>query len=328
MESRAFAGQLGPKRCYRGISVHRLSRGGKDSANMPELPEVETVCRGLSPLMVGQRFLAVDQSRAGLRFPFGRGFKTKLIGSEVRSLRRRAKYLIADLSTAQCLVMHLGMSGRFHVRSDRVADAETLGDYIYETDAKPQHDHVVFQMSGGHRITYNDPRRFGFMKVVPEHKLENHALFCHLGVEPLGNELSAIYLAGKATGRKSNLKAFLMDQKIVAGLGNIYVCEALHHARLSPNRSAGCLADRHGRPTARAERLVVAIRDVLAEAVRVGGSTLRDYRDPTGARGGFQEAFSVYDREGLSCVRRGCPGTVRRITQQGRSTFYCSTCQR
>jgi len=295
---------------------------------MPELPEVETVCRGLAPVMIGATFKSVEQRRANLRFPFGGDFKQRLTGARVETLRRRAKYLLAGLSSQDCLVMHLGMSGRFLVQSKNNNAKGTLGDYIYDTAARSKHDHVVFKMSGGSVVTYNDPRRFGFMLIVPERELEGHALFQHLGVEPLGNQLSSSYLATKASGRRSNLKSFLMDQRIVAGLGNIYVCEALHHARLSPNRSAACLSDRFGKPTERAERLVIAIRDVLQKAVRLGGSTLRDYRDPSGASGEFQETFAVYDREGTPCCRATCDGVVKRSTHHGRSTFHCGRCQR
>ncbi len=295
---------------------------------MPELPEVETVCQGLAPQMIGATFRTVEQRRANLRFPFGRDFKARLVGAEVATLRRRAKYLLAGLSTGECLVMHLGMSGRFLVHQPRSKSADTLGDYIYDSGANTKHDHVVFHMSSGATITYNDPRRFGFMLLVPENMLDDHALFRHLGVEPLGNELSAIYLSAKASARRSSLKSFLMDQRIVAGLGNIYVCEALHHAGLSPNRAAACLSDRLGNPTARAERLVIAIREVLQKAVALGGSTLRNYRDPSGASGSFQETFAVYGRAGEVCGRKGCDGLVKRSVHQGRSTFHCGRCQR
>lgn len=295
---------------------------------MPELPEVETVCRGLKPVMVGDTICFVEQRCNKLRFPFGRDFKKRLAGARVTTLKRRAKYIQAGLSTGDCLIMHLGMSGRFLVQRNKSKSSDTLGDYIYETGANEKHDHVVFHMSGGSTVTYNDPRRFGFMLLVPERKLGDHKLFRHLGVEPLGNALSAPYLAEKAVGRRSTLKTFLMDQRIVAGLGNIYVCEALHHAGLSPNRSASCLSDRFGKPTVRAERLVVAIRDVLSKAVALGGSTLRDYRDPNGDSGGFQETFAVYGRAGAPCSRQGCDGLIKRSVQQGRSTFHCGRCQR
>ena len=295
---------------------------------MPELPEVETVRRGLEPVLVGQRFVSVEQRREALRFPFGTDFAERLEGKCVRTLSRRAKYLRAGLSSGESLVMHLGMSGRFLISEKKSPNSETLGDYIYETHADTKHDHVVFRMSGGRTVTYNDPRRFGFMLVIDDREFDAHALFRHLGVEPLSNQLSALHLAEKACGRRSNLKSFLMDQRIIAGLGNIYVCEALHHAQLSPNRGASCLADRFGKPTVRAERLVHAIRHVLTAAVKVGGSTLRDHRAPNGDSGQFQEAFAVYGRAGAPCPRSGCRGTVKRLSQSGRSTFYCGGCQR
>lgn len=295
---------------------------------MPELPEVETVCRGLAPVLVGQRFLDIEQRRANLRFPFDPDFCARLTGARITALRRRAKYLIADLSTGDCLVMHLGMSGRFLIHASSSKTPDTVGHYIYDTSARSSHDHVVFHLTGGKSVVYNDPRRFGFMLLVPSENLESHALFNRLGVEPLGNQLTAHYLAAKAAGRRSPLKSFLMDQRIVAGLGNIYVCEALHQAKLSPSRSASALALRSGVPSVRCERLVTAIRDVLQRAVDLGGSTLRDYRGPDGDSGNFQETFAVYGRLGARCTRRGCSGTVRRRVQQGRSTFYCGQCQR
>jgi formamidopyrimidine-DNA glycosylase len=224
--------------------------------------------------------------------------------------------------------MHLGMSGRFTVTLPDGGGPNLLGEYTYETGSDPVHDHVVFTMEGGATITYNDPRRFGYMLLLPEATLEEHPLFTGLGVEPLGNALNPSYLAQKARGRKADLKAFLMDQRIIAGLGNIYVCEALYRARLSPSRVASCLANAAGRPTARADRLVPAIRSVLQEAITAGGSTLRDYRQADGSTGGFQHAFSVYGREGESCLTPDCRGMVQRSVQAGRSTFYCGRCQR
>jgi formamidopyrimidine-DNA glycosylase len=202
-----------------------------------------------------------------------------------------------------------------------------VGEYVYETGHLPQHDHVVLQTVSGLRITYNDPRRFGYMLLEPEDRLSEHALFRNLGVEPLGNELDAERLAKRAAGKKTDLKAFLMDQRNIAGLGNIYVCEALYRAGLSPRRRAGTLATRSGKPVSRCERLIPAIREVLLEAVRAGGSTLRDYRQPDGAPGGFQESHDVYGRAGAACRRPGCGGVIRKITQAGRSTFYCPKCQ-
>lgn len=295
---------------------------------MPELPEVETVLRGLEPVMIGQRFLTVKPRRMTLRFPLPDDFAGRLEGATVSHLTRRAKYLQVSLSTGWVLVMHLGMSGRFLVRIGTGECGHTLGGYIYDTGANEKHDHVVFVMSGGHQVVYNDPRRFGFMLLIKDSDLATHALFRNLGVEPLGNCLTADYLAASALRRRSNLKSFLMDQRIVAGLGNIYVCEALHQAGLSPNRSVSCLIRSSGGPTRRAEQLVAAIRHVLTAAIDVGGSTLRDYRHPDGESGGFQDCFQVYNREGQACVRIPCRGRVKRVIQSGRSTFYCGGCQR
>lgn len=295
---------------------------------MPELPEVETIKRGLEPILVGQRFAGVHKRRPDLRFPFPRRFVARLKGQKVAALRRRAKYLIADLESGESLIVHLGMSGRFVVEQDDNTDAATLGQYVYEAGRDQKHDHVLFEIAGGPKLIYNDPRRFGFMEIADSEQLDRHRLFSHLGVEPNGNQLSAAYLAERAHGRQANLKAFLMDQRHVAGLGNIYVCEALHLAGLSPNRRAGSLASRTGAPLQRAENLVGAIRVVIDKAVRYGGSTLRDYRAPSGAQGGFQDAFTVYDRAGQACVRQGCSGLVRRSVHQGRATFHCTACQR
>lgn len=296
---------------------------------MPELPEVETVRRGLTPVMVGANVTQIEKRRVDLRFPFGRNFKQRIEGARVETLGRRAKYLLAELSTGDCLVMHLGMSGRFLIQErHKTASSDTLGDYVYATGANAKHDHVIFQLSNGYRVTYNDPRRFGFMLLIQKSELERHKFFRDLGVEPLSNQLSAQYLALRAMGRRTHLKSFLMDQRIVAGLGNIYACEALHHARVSPNRAAASLVNRHKKPTERAERLVVAIRDVLQKAIQVGGSTLRDYRGPSGESGRFQENFAVYDRECMPCRRTWCNGVVKRSVHQGRSTFHCGSCQR
>lgn len=295
---------------------------------MPELPEVETVRRGLEPVLAGRRIVHVEQRRPDLRFAFPERFAERLQGQTILTLGRRAKYLLARLSSSEVLVMHLGMSGRFTITLPHQGKRRLLGDYTYDTGADPAHDHVVLTMEGGATVTYNDPRRFGYMLLIPEQELDAHSLFAALGVEPLGNELTADYLATKARGRKADLKAFLMDQRIVAGLGNIYVCEALNRARLSPKRAASCLANGSGGPTARAERLVPAIRSVLQDAIDAGGSTLRDYRQADGSIGGFQHTFSVYGREGEPCLTPGCRGIVQRIVQGGRSTFYCGKCQR
>lgn len=294
---------------------------------MPELPEVETVKRGLEPAMTGRRFKRVEMRRADLRYPFPERFAERILGARVDGLGRRAKYVLVRLSTGEVLIMHLGMSGRFSIapsgRSGRI-----VGEYKHDTGNAAAHDHVVFEMSDGTVITYNDPRRFGVMDLCPTDALERHRAFAGLGIEPLGNELSADYLAARAKGRSADLKAFLLDQRIIAGLGNIYVCEALHRARLKPTRPASCLADRSGRPTERAERLIPIIRNVLEEAIKAGGSTLRDHRQADGSLGYFQHAFRAYGREGQQCLVLGCGGTIKRIVQAGRSTFYCPRCQR
>ncbi|HLN07960.1 MAG TPA: bifunctional DNA-formamidopyrimidine glycosylase/DNA-(apurinic or apyrimidinic site) lyase [Xanthobacteraceae bacterium] len=293
---------------------------------MPELPEVETVRRGLAQVMEGARFARVEARRPDLRRPFPRNFVKRLEGQTVTGLGRRAKYLLADLTSGEVLLMHLGMSGSFRVAAE---DGETVpSDFHYERSHDRTHDHVVFHMSSGVRVTFNDPRRFGLMLLVPRTGLSDHPLMRDVGPEPLGNAFDADMLASACARKNTTLKAALSDQKVVAGLGNIYVCEALHRARLSPRRKARTLATRSGKPTPRAEALVGAIKDVLNEAVRAGGSSLRDHRRTDGDLGYFQHHFRVYDREGLPCATPGCGGTVRRIVQNGRSTFFCPTCQK
>ena len=294
---------------------------------MPELPEVETVRRGLAPVLTGKRIVRLEQRRPDLRFPLPDRFAERVAGRRIAALTRRAKYLVADFDGGETLVMHLGMSGRFTIAQPDGHD-RVPGDFTHDTGADPKHDHVVLHTGDGATVTYNDPRRFGFMVMLPTVDFESHPLIRSLGPEPLGNSLNAAYLATRAQGRTADLKAFLMDQRNVAGLGNIYVCEALHWAGLSPKRAAGCLAKKTGAPTERTERLVAAIREVLSAAIDAGGSSLRDYRQADGALGYFQHSFSVYGRETEPCTRPGCRGTVRRIVQSGRSTFLCSGCQR
>jgi formamidopyrimidine-DNA glycosylase len=295
---------------------------------MPELPEVETVRRGLEPVLAGRRFKKVEQRRPDLRFPLPERFTERLEGRKVDRLERRAKYILAHLDSGEVLTMHLGMTGRFTISAPGRPNGRQLGEFTYEHGADPTHDHIVFTMAGGATITYNDARRFGYMTLMPEAELAMHPHFKGLGVEPLGNELNAAYLARRAHGRKADLKAFLMDQRIVAGLGNIYVCEALYRAHLSPNRPASCLATRGGKPLPAGERLVAAIREVLQAAIEAGGSTLRDYKRTDGSLGYFQHHFAVYGREGEPCITPGCRGKVHRTTQGGRSTFACRVCQR
>ena len=291
---------------------------------MPELPEVETVRMGLAPAMEGARFAEVEVRHRGLRWPIAKDFEKRLQGQKVEGLGRRAKYLLADLSSGDVLLMHLGMSGSFRLRKN---GRHLLGDPRYFASAKDEkHDHVVFHMSGGATITFNDPRRFGSMKLVPRAKLEQEPLLRSLGPEPLGNAFDAAMLAQACAGKKTSLKAALSDQRVVAGLGNIYVCEALFRARLSPKRKASTIADRNGKPNARAVALVDAIKAVLHEAIKAGGSSLRDHRRADGSLGDFQHNFQVYDREGEPCP--GCKGKIKRIVQSGRSTFYCPACQK
>ena len=288
---------------------------------MPELPEVETVRRGLAPVMEGKRFAKVEVRRGDLRWPLPKGFAQKLNGKTVQGLGRRAKYLLADLSSGDVLLMHLGMSGSFRVGKDSAP-----GTYYHERSKSTAHDHIVFHMSNGATVTFNDPRRFGSMKLVPRARLEDEPLLRSLGPEPLGNEFDAAMLAKACAGKKTSLKAALSDQRVVAGLGNIYVCEALFRARLSPKRIASTLADRNGKPNERAEKLVDAIKAVLKDAIEAGGSSLRDHRRADGSLGDFQHKFQVYDREGDPCP--SCKGKIKRIVQGGRSTFYCPSCQK
>jgi formamidopyrimidine-DNA glycosylase len=291
---------------------------------MPEMPEVETVRRGLAPIFLGARIENAEQRRPDLRFPFPDGFVERLRGRKIESLGRRAKYLLANLDSGETLVMHLGMSGSFRI--DREGQ-RTPGSFHFERSKNSAHDHVVLHFSNGARVTYNDPRRFGFMLLAPTKDIDVHPLFSKLGVEPLEREFNASALVRLFAGRKTPLKAALLDQSLVAGLGNIYVCEALHRAGLSPLREAGTLAGRGGAPTSGAKRLVTAIVAVLEEAVAAGGSTLRDHRQTDGALGYFQHSFVVYDKEGAACARAGCAGEIVRVVQAGRATFYCPTCQ-
>ncbi|MDH3262516.1 MAG: bifunctional DNA-formamidopyrimidine glycosylase/DNA-(apurinic or apyrimidinic site) lyase [Paracoccaceae bacterium] len=283
---------------------------------MPELPEVETVRRGLVPVMEGRRIAAADLRRPDLRWPFPPGMAERLAGRRVERLRRRSKYILADLDSGESLLIHLGMSGRMLV------SGAMQGEFHHAHPAPAKHDHVVLHMEGGARVTFNDARRFGAMDLVETARAEAHWLLAGLGPEPLGNEFHGAYLAGRLKGRAMPIKAALLDQRVVAGLGNIYVCEVLHRAGISPRRKAGRIAP------PRVAGLVPIIREVLGEAIEAGGSSLRDYRQADGELGYFQHAFRVYDREGAPCPAPGCGGTIRRIVQSGRSTFYCPDCQR
>ncbi len=293
---------------------------------MPELPEVETVRRGLAPVMEGARFDKVEARRGDLRWPLPKDFVRRLEGQTVTGIGRRAKYILADLSSGDVLLMHLGMSGSFRVTK---ADEErTPGDFHHERSKLSAHDHIVFHMSNGGVATFNDPRRFGCMKLVARDRLDEEPLLRALGPEPLGNAFDAAMLASACEGKQTSLKAALLDQRVVAGLGNIYVCEALHRSLLSPKRKASTIADRKGAPNQRAVLLVDAIRTVLNDAIKAGGSSLRDHRQTDGELGYFQHSFRVYDREGEPCPTRNCNGVIRRVVQNGRSTFYCPVCQK
>jgi len=293
---------------------------------MPELPEVETVRRGLQPAMEGAKIVKADVRRKDLRFPFQKDFVARLEGQTVTGLGRRAKYLMADLSSGDVLLMHLGMSGSFRVVNDD--HGHTPGQFHHPRTEDRAHDHVVFHMSSGAAIVFNDPRRFGYMKVIGRRAIEEEPLLRDLGPEPLGNEFDADMLARACANKKTSLKAALLDQRVVAGLGNIYVCEALFRAHLSPRRLAATLATKKGETTEHARRLVDAIHAVLNQAIKAGGSSLRDHRQTSGELGYFQHSFQVYDREGEKCQSKGCGGIVRRFVQNGRSTFWCPKCQK
>jgi formamidopyrimidine-DNA glycosylase len=283
---------------------------------MPELPEVETVRRGLEPHLAGARLVRVDQRRPDLRFPFPNDFAARLKGARVMALNRRAKYLLAPLDTGETLVAHLGMTGRFTV------EGRTPGDFHYAAGADPKHTHLVLVTDGGIAISYNDARRFGYMALIPTASLDQSPYFKGLGPEPLGPEFGAQVLVHAFAGRRQSVKVTLLDQRIVAGLGNIYVCEALYRARINPERQAGDLSP------AEIKRLAKAIISVLAAAIDAGGSTLRDYRSAEGALGYFQHAFQVYGREDEPCLTPRCNGQVTRLVQGGRSSFFCRVCQR
>jgi formamidopyrimidine-DNA glycosylase len=296
---------------------------------MPELPEVETVRRGLQPVMEGATIETVEQRRPDLRFPFPDGFAEALRGRRVVSVGRRAKYLLFHFDADPVLIAHLGMSGSFRIEQDH--DAALPGRFHHARSKAAAHDHVVFHLAGPAgpaRIIFNDPRRFGFMLFGQSSCLETHPMLAGLGVEPTGNALDGALLNRLLAGRRAPLKAALLDQRLIAGLGNIYVCEALWQAGLSPRREAGSIASARKPSTARTERLAEAIRATIADAIAAGGSSLRDYVHVDGSLGYFQHSFRVYDREGEPCAKPGCGGTVTRIVQSGRSTFYCPACQR
>ena len=283
---------------------------------MPELPEVETVRRGMLPVLEGHVIKTADVRRPDLRWPLPERMAERLTGQRVTALRRRSKYILADLGSGETLIIHLGMSGRILISGAQV------GQFHHPHPAPEKHDHVVLDIEGGARITFNDARRFGAMDLTPTDRIEDHWLIANLGPEPLGNAFHEDYLIDRLQGRHTPIKSALLDQRVVSGLGNIYVCEALFRARISPRRHAGRISK------ARIRTLVPIIRDVLSEAIEAGGSSLRDYRQADGELGYFQHTFRVYDREGAPCTTPGCTGVITRIVQSGRSSFYCPQCQR
>lgn len=297
---------------------------------MPELPEVETVRRGLAPVMEEATIVRAEIRRPDLRFPFPERFAQALEGRRIIAMARRAKYLLIHLDSGSVVIAHLGMSGSYRIETGDTA--EMLGVFHHERNRDSVHDHVVFHLErddgSRFRVIYNDPRRFGFLLLTDEASLADHAALSGLGLEPTGNALDGAALAALFRDRRTPLKAALLDQRLIAGLGNIYVCEALWRARLSPLRAAGTLATKTGKPGVRADRLAQSIRAVIAEAIAAGGSSLRDHRQADGTLGYFQHSFSVYDREGQPCPTPGCRHAVQRIVQSGRSTFYCPACQR
>lgn len=293
---------------------------------MPELPEVETVRLGLAPVLVGNSFASVEQRRGDLRFPLPKHFAARLQGRKVDALDRRAKYLLARLDDGEVLVMHLGMTGRLSIDHANGKSLD-LGEFADEQKRTPNHEHIVFHLADGTAIRYSDTRRFGLMDLIASEALPAHALFKGLGVEPLSAEFTPDWLAAKLKGKATSIKAALIDQRLIAGIGNIYACEALFRAGISPLKLAGSLATKTGKPTAKTKALVPGIKAVLDDAIQAGGSSFRDYKQADGSLGEFQHRFKVYGRKGKPCAKKGCGGTVRRIVQGGRSTFYCPTCQ-
>jgi formamidopyrimidine-DNA glycosylase len=292
---------------------------------VPELPEVETVRRGLAPVLEGARIARAQVNRPDLRWPFPERMAERLTGARIERLGRRSKYILADLDTGETLIVHLGMSGRMIVSGGDAAvggGRDMLAQFHHLHPAPEKHDHVILDTEAGARVTFNDARRFGAMDLCPTEAVEKHWLIEGLGPEPLGNAFNEDHLIAAFRGKRTPVKSALLDQRIVAGLGNIYVCEALYRAGISPLRHAGRIG------AARVAALVPIIRDVLSEAIEAGGSSLRDYRQADGELGYFQHNFRVYGREGEACQTPGCTGIIRRTVQSGRSSFHCVTCQR
>jgi formamidopyrimidine-DNA glycosylase len=301
---------------YKGVSSRDNATECEQGKFMPELPEVETVRAGLVPAMEQAIIKNADVRRPDLRWPFPENMAQRLTGKTVLRLRRRSKYILADLSSNETLLIHLGMSGRM------VIDQQQVDDTHHDLPIIEKHDHVIFEMNNGARIRFNDARRFGAMDLIATPDVESHWLLEKLGPEPLGNAFDESYLYAQLNKRASPIKTALLDQRIVSGLGNIYVCEVLHRTGISPKRKANALSKKS------AATLVPAIREVLSEAIEAGGSSLKDYRQADGELGYFQHSFKVYDREGEPCQNATCDGGIERIVQSGRSTFYCPKCQR
>ncbi|MEM7214868.1 MAG: bifunctional DNA-formamidopyrimidine glycosylase/DNA-(apurinic or apyrimidinic site) lyase [Pseudomonadota bacterium] len=296
---------------------------------MPELPEVETVRRGLQPVMEGSKIRKATINRPDLRFPFPERFAARLTGRVVRHVGRRAKYLVVELDDGMALIMHLGMSGSFRVEAEE--ETQLPGMFHHPRSQAKAHDHVELELvgeAGTFHVIYNDPRRFGFMDLVAADQLAECRHFKGMGIEPTGNSLDGDTLAELFYGKSVPLKAALLDQRLIAGLGNIYVCEALWRANLSPRRKASTLSRKGGHETDRSRILAGHIRDVISEAIEAGGSSLRDHRQTNGELGYFQHRFNAYGQEGNDCTKRDCTGVIKRIMQSGRSTFYCPNCQR
>jgi len=296
---------------------------------LPELPEVETVRRGLAPVMEGAIITRAQINRKNLRFPFPENFAARLDGRKVLSVGRRAKYLMVDLDSGELLIMHLGMSGSFRIELE--ASITAPGVFHHPRSNAQKHDHVVLHLDSPHgkaQIIYNDPRRFGYMDLILRSEMATHKHFASMGVEPTGNELDGALLSQLFSTKTAPLKAALLDQRLIAGLGNIYVCEALWRAGLSPTRKAHTIARKNGQASPRTQLLAQAIRDVIAQAIEAGGSSLRDHKQTDGSLGYFQHRFNVYGQEGEPCKAPDCTSIIKRIVQSGRSTFYCPSCQR
>ena len=297
---------------------------------MPELPEVETVKRGLEPALLGRVITAIDLRRKDLRFAWPKNFAATMTGARVEALERRAKYILIHCSNGQSIISHLGMTGRFTIRN-RDGSAFEPGAFYHGAETQTleygAHDHLVISLDDGTCIIYNDARRFGFIDMVETTKRGDNRFLKDIGVEPLGNGFNAEHLRQKFSGKKAPLKAALLDQRVVAGLGNIYVSEALYRAKLKPTRKALSLVKSKS-VDARLDDLARHIKDILTEAILAGGSTLQDFQGASGEMGSFQQRFLVYDREGEPCFTTGCSHVIKRIVQSGRSTFYCPSCQK